>query len=118
MPNTSRDTSQDEHVIPLLTYADEHLDEWCNLITDDARGLTRVVDWMVRSKLSPFGWSPEGKKAGTQQRSYILEWAVPGGEWARDVRAPAVTTRDGQRVGRIKLRLTRAELKRLEEQTP
>lgn len=114
MANTARDDSADEEVIPLLKYADQHLDEWVPFHTDDPRTLRRVIDWMVHSKNSPFGWAPNGKGAG-QQRSYTLEWSTGDG-WTRDINHKPVL-HAGRRIGRIKLRVSRTERKRREEQT-
>jgi hypothetical protein len=115
MPNRARDDSADEEVTPLLKYADAHLDEWVPFHTDDPRTLRRVVDWMVHSKNSPFGWSPNGRGA-SQQRSYTIEWSTGGGGWTRDINDRPVL-HAGRRVGRLKLRTSRAEKKRQEEQT-
>lgn len=115
MANSSRDSSADEEVVPLLKYADQRLDEWVEFHTDDPRALRRVVDWMTYSKNSPFGWSPDGR-GSSQQRSYTLEWKTTGGAWTRDINQRPVT-KDGRRVGRLKLRMSRAERRRQEEQT-
>lgn len=117
MPNTVRDSSQDEQIIPLLKHADENLGEWCVFVTDDARTLRRVVDWMVYSKNSPFGWCPRGKRGTGGARTYALEWALNyDGAFTRDINATPVTSQHG-RLGRIKLRVSQAEQQRQEEQT-
>lgn len=116
MPNTTRDSSQDEQIVPLLKHADENLGQWCVFITDDPRILRRVVDWMVYSKNSPFDWCPAGKRGTGGARTYALEWARPDGTFTRDLAADGVYRESG-RVGRIKLRMSHAEQQRQEEQT-
>lgn len=104
-----RDTRMDADVTAMLTYADDHLGTWVPLQVLDDRLLTRTVRWMVYSKHSPLGWSPDGR-VSTARRSYDLQWMMRSptfkrgddDQYTRDIHVPGVYVR-GLRYGRIKL---------------
>lgn len=106
MAGKRADTSADDECIELLKYCEEQLGEWVKFTHDDPKLMARTVYWMIYSKYSPFGWSPDGYPT-TALRSYRLEWAVKGGGYSSHLGMDPVTTRGGARLGRIRLFLPR-----------
>lgn len=103
-----RDTGLDEDVHRMIKHAADKLNEWVDFAVDldESRQMARTVRWYVYSKMSPLGWSPEGKPQ-TATHSFDLMWKMDGGLWSRDINVPPVLNRDGRRVGRVKVRMKR-----------